>query len=137
MGVSVQKYELTLVVKRPLATLTPPLNYAQPSYSEPYLSGMCLSAWLCMILSIQGLYDKSASIRKKQKHTTGGIPRWSPTLVLVARFSAYVWQSGRDAQFSLTYGRMYSSSMESTSCIAIDNVQQIQPCKEGSLHVLK
>ena len=44
----------------------------------------------------------------KQKHTTGGIPRWSPTLVLVARFSAYVWQSGRDAQFSLTYGRMYS-----------------------------
>jgi hypothetical protein len=44
-----------------------------------------------------------------QKHTTGGIPRWSPTLVLVARFSAYVWQSGRDAQFSLTYGRMYTS----------------------------
>jgi hypothetical protein len=43
---------------------------------------------------------------KIQKHTTGGIPRWSPTLVLVARFSAYVWQSGRDAQFSLTYGRM-------------------------------
>ena len=45
--------------------------------------------------------------KKMQKHTTGGIPRWSPTLVLVARFSAYVWQSGRDAQFSLTYGRMY------------------------------
>jgi hypothetical protein len=44
--------------------------------------------------------------KKSQKHTTGGIPRWSPTLVLVARFSAYVWQSGRDAQFSLTYGRM-------------------------------
>jgi hypothetical protein len=43
---------------------------------------------------------------QKTKHTTGGIPRWSPTLVLVARFSAYVWQSGRDAQFSLTYGRM-------------------------------
>jgi hypothetical protein len=43
---------------------------------------------------------------KRPKHTTGGIPRWSPTLVLVARFSAYVWQSGRDAQFSLTYGRM-------------------------------
>jgi hypothetical protein len=42
-----------------------------------------------------------------QNHTTGGIPRWSPTLVLIARFSAYVWQSGRDAQFSLTYGRMY------------------------------
>jgi hypothetical protein len=43
---------------------------------------------------------------KRQYHTTDGIPRWSPTLVLVVRFSAYVWQSGRDAQFSLTYGRM-------------------------------
>jgi hypothetical protein len=50
-------------------------------------------------------------LRKKHKHTTGGIPRWSPTLVLVARFSAYVWQSGRDAQFSLTYGRMYNDSL--------------------------
>ena len=48
----------------------------------------------------------SSTASKRQKHTTGGIPRWSPTLVLVARFSAYVWQSGRDAQFSLTYGRM-------------------------------
>ena len=44
------------------------------------------------------------------KHTAGGIPSWSATLVLVARFSAYVWQSGRNAQFSLTYGRMYKSS---------------------------
>ena len=50
--------------------------------------------------------------KTKKKHTTGGIPRWSPTLVLVARFSAYVWQSGRDAQFSLTYGRM---------CLAVPN----------------
>jgi hypothetical protein len=52
-------------------------------------------------------YPDTSAMNKKQKHTTGGIPRWSPTLVLVARFSAYVWQSGRDAQFSLTYGRMY------------------------------
>jgi hypothetical protein len=50
--------------------------------------------------------QKITYVAKRQKHTTGGIPRWSPTLVLVARFSAYVWQSGRDAQFSLTYGRM-------------------------------
>jgi hypothetical protein len=53
---------------------------------------------------VERLYQ---ALAKRQKHTTGGIPRWSPTLVLVARFSAYVWQSGRDAQFSLTYGRMY------------------------------
>jgi hypothetical protein len=51
-------------------------------------------------------HNQKKSTAEKQKHTTGGIPRWSPTLVLVARFSAYVWQSGRDAQFSLTYGRM-------------------------------
>jgi hypothetical protein len=50
--------------------------------------------------------DGGLGLEKESKHTTGGIPRWSPTLVLVARFSAYVWQSGRDAQFSLTYGRM-------------------------------
>jgi hypothetical protein len=53
---------------------------------------------------------------QNQKHTTVGIPRWSPTLVLVARFSAYVWQSGRDAQFSLTYGRMY---------LQLDNVHYV------------
>jgi hypothetical protein len=55
--------------------------------------------------------EKRRALRhqQEQKHTAGGIPRWSPTLVLVARFSAYVWQSGRDAQFSLTYGRMYHS----------------------------
>lgn len=51
---------------------------------------------------------KKERVGRQQKHTTGGIPRWSPTLVLVARFSAYVWQSGRDAQFSLTCGRVCS-----------------------------
>jgi hypothetical protein len=58
----------------------------------------------------QSMFSRSETLNLtlgKKKHTTGGIPRWSPTLVLVARFSAYVWQSGRDAQFSLTYGRMY------------------------------
>jgi hypothetical protein len=55
--------------------------------------------------------DVKVRLDPKTKHTTGGIPRWSPTLVLVARFSAYVWQSGRDAQFSLTYGRMYHDSI--------------------------
>jgi hypothetical protein len=49
-----------------------------------------------------------SNVTHEQNHTTGGIPRWLPTLVLVARFSAYVRQSGRDAQFSLTYGRMYT-----------------------------
>jgi hypothetical protein len=43
---------------------------------------------------------------KRQKHTAVGI-RWSsPTQLLIHRFRAYVWQSGRDAQISLIYGRM-------------------------------
>jgi hypothetical protein len=31
-----------------------------------------------------------AKKKEVQKYTTGRIPRWSPTLVIVARFSAYV-----------------------------------------------
>jgi hypothetical protein len=42
-----------------------------------------------------------------QKHTTVGIRWWSPTQLLIYRSKAYVWQSGRDAQFSLVYGRMW------------------------------
>jgi hypothetical protein len=77
---------------------------------------LTVSQTSCIILTVyQCLQTTSTRIPPaeqnlpNQKHTTGGIPRWSPTLVLVARFSAYVWQSGRDAQFSLTYGRMYHS----------------------------
>ncbi|KAG9625823.1 hypothetical protein KCU95_g19326, partial [Aureobasidium melanogenum] len=42
---------------------------------------------------------------QKQKHTAAGIPTWSPTVVLICRSTAYVWQSGRDAQFSADCGR--------------------------------
>ncbi|KEQ64079.1 uncharacterized protein M437DRAFT_44725, partial [Aureobasidium melanogenum CBS 110374] len=42
------------------------------------------------------------------KHTAAGIPTWSPTVVLICRSTAYVWQSGRDAQFSADCGRMCS-----------------------------
>jgi hypothetical protein len=42
----------------------------------------------------------------KQKHTTAGIRRSSPTRLLNCRSEAYVWQSGRDAQFSSVCGRM-------------------------------
>ena len=43
--------------------------------------------------------DGTVKKSQGQKHTTGGIPRWPPTLVLVGQFSAYmyVWQSGRNA----------------------------------------
>jgi hypothetical protein len=69
--------------------------------------GLKVSLELGAALDSLRLAPPLACLRKKRsKHTTGGIPRWSPTLVLVARFSAYVRQSGRDAQFSLTYGRM-------------------------------
>ena len=44
---------------------------------------------------------------EQKKHTTPGI-RWSsPTQLLVWRLLAYLWESGRDPEFSSTYGRMY------------------------------
>ena len=45
--------------------------------------------------------------KKKPKHTTAGIRWWSPTQLLISRSEAYVWQSGRDAQFSSVYGRTW------------------------------
>ncbi|KEQ60657.1 uncharacterized protein M437DRAFT_53579 [Aureobasidium melanogenum CBS 110374] len=44
---------------------------------------------------------------KRTKRTAAGIPTWSPTVVLICRSTAYVWQSGRDAQFSADCGRTY------------------------------
>ncbi|KAH0345778.1 hypothetical protein KCU83_g7632, partial [Aureobasidium melanogenum] len=38
--------------------------------------------------------------KRNTKRTAAGIPTWSPTVVLICRSTAYVWQSGRDAQFS-------------------------------------
>ncbi|KAH0003757.1 hypothetical protein KCU78_g13729, partial [Aureobasidium melanogenum] len=54
---------------------------------------------------LQKLYEevplhKATSYVCKTKRTAAGIPTWSPTVVLICRSTAYVWQSGRDAQFS-------------------------------------
>jgi hypothetical protein len=46
--------------------------------------------------------------KKDAKRTAAGIPTWSPTVVLICRSTAYVWQSGRDAQFSADYGRTWN-----------------------------
>ena len=43
----------------------------------------------------------------KQKRTTPGIPRWSPTRVLVWPSPVYRWESGRDPEFSGVCGRTY------------------------------
>ncbi|KAH0067415.1 amino acid transporter, partial [Aureobasidium melanogenum] len=42
--------------------------------------------------------------------TAAGIPTWSPTVVLICRSTAYVWQSGRDAQFSADCGHDSATS---------------------------
>ncbi|KAH0360071.1 hypothetical protein KCU65_g9618, partial [Aureobasidium melanogenum] len=54
--------------------------------------------------------------------TAAGIPTWSPTVVLICRSTAYVWQSGRDAQFSADCGQQRDSFSKflrvlSTECI--------------------
>ncbi|KAG9688543.1 hypothetical protein KCU95_g12575, partial [Aureobasidium melanogenum] len=47
----------------------------------------------------------SMNVSKITKRTAAGITTWSPTVVLICRSTAYVWQSGRDAQFSADCGR--------------------------------
>ena len=43
---------------------------------------------------------------KSKKHTAASI-RWSsPTQLLISRSEAYLWLSGREAEFSTVYGRM-------------------------------
>jgi hypothetical protein len=56
-------------------------------------------------LWIQARDDEGKKNHGKTKRTAAGIPTWSPTVVLICRSTAYVWQSGRDAQFSADYGR--------------------------------
>ncbi|KAG9660036.1 hypothetical protein KCU98_g22208, partial [Aureobasidium melanogenum] len=48
--------------------------------------------------------EKKKQRGRSTKHTAAGIPTWSPTVVLICRSTAYVWQSGRDAQFSADCG---------------------------------
>ncbi|KAG9658595.1 poly hydrolase, partial [Aureobasidium melanogenum] len=51
---------------------------------------------------VDGVGKKNLNVNscKRTKRTAAGIPTWSPTVVLICRSTAYVWQSGRDAQFS-------------------------------------
>ena len=69
-------------------------------------------------------HDTSQARVQKQKHTIGWISRWSPTLVLVARFSAYVWQSVQSTQCSPTLGRAWR--LLATSTIAV--IRGLTPC---------
>jgi hypothetical protein len=56
---------------------------------------------------IYAAQTRKFSVHVNAKHTAAGIPTWSPAVVLICRSTAHVWQSGRDAQFSTDYGRMY------------------------------
>jgi hypothetical protein len=68
-----------------------------------------LSPRLVLLLSPlrSGMLKMGQKIALQQKHTTAGIRWWSPTQLLICRSEACVWQSGRDAQFSSVYGRMW------------------------------
>ena len=65
----------------------------------------------CMYVStkIAKLQNAKKKNGKRRIHTTAGIRWWSPTQLLIYRSEAYVWQSGRDAQCSSVYGRMWQS----------------------------
>jgi hypothetical protein len=60
----------------------------------------------CLWVYLQGLVGPGHVKQKGQKHTTPRI-RWSsPTQLLVWPSLAYLWESGRDPEFSSGYGRM-------------------------------
>jgi hypothetical protein len=61
---------------------------------------------LVMAVSAKSGTEESVEI----KRAVAGIPTWSPTVVLICRSTAYVWQSGRDAQFSADCGRTYKNN---------------------------
>jgi hypothetical protein len=70
----------------------------------------------------RGTQDCETKCQKRNtKRTAAGIPTWSPTVVLICRSTAYVWQSGRDAQFSADYGRTYP-------IIELMSIQSVRIC---------
>jgi hypothetical protein len=54
---------------------------------------------------------ESTKRAKAKERTTTGIPRWSPARVLVGRSLGYLGESGRDPEFSSTYGRTWWKGM--------------------------
>ena len=81
---------------------------SRPSYTKPIQSASSQNAGRS---SPESRVSESTDSRQQKyaKHTAAGIPTWSPTVVLICRSTAYVWQSGRDAQFSADCGRMYKT----------------------------
>ncbi|KAK1973871.1 hypothetical protein LZ30DRAFT_694734 [Colletotrichum cereale] len=60
--------------------------------------------------------QKLGSVRvQKERHTTPGIRRSSPTRLLIRPSRAYLWESGRDPELSSGYGRMWRSVGEKTA----------------------
>ncbi|KAH9215607.1 hypothetical protein DL95DRAFT_500141, partial [Leptodontidium sp. 2 PMI_412] len=45
--------------------------------------------------------------------------QWVPTQLLIHRFEGCVWQSGRDAQFSSIYGRMWRALWYLNICMCM------------------
>ncbi|KAG9740014.1 hypothetical protein KCU73_g9327, partial [Aureobasidium melanogenum] len=61
--------------------------------------------WIPSRLRRDNKLQAKPKAKEQTKRTAAGIPTWSPTVVLICRSTAYVWQSGRDAQFSADCGR--------------------------------
>ena len=88
---------------------------AKAEFTPPAgLSHLHLLFTFIMALNSRSGSDECVEDREKKvktKRTAAGIPTWSPTVVLICRSTAYVWQSGRDAQFSADCGRTYQKPL--------------------------
>jgi hypothetical protein len=95
-----------------IETATKMWRYAKCLLVQKQPGAQVIISECCLICNVNSPKNPTKTKRangsaKKQKHTTVGI-RWSsPTQLLIHRSEACVWQSGRDAQFSLVCGRMW------------------------------
>ena len=76
------------------------------------------------IYSTEHIWASGRCKNAKMKRTTPGIPRWSPTRVLVWRLPAYLWESGRDPELSDIYGRTWKIGASSMYMKMGENVEE-------------
>jgi hypothetical protein len=79
---------------------------SSPKRAQPKVFSSDYSSDISSTIRINYSVGEEKTKNINAKHTAAGIPTWSPTVVLICRSTAYVWQSGRDAQFSADCGRM-------------------------------
>ena len=83
------------------------------SWRSDWLFLQSMRLWLLLLLFYLPLPWRY-SIYMQKKHTTAGIRQWSPTWLLIRRYTAWVPLSEREALCSMSYGRMCVPTVKSS-----------------------